>query len=186
MDSTIPSAKATVEGEKESQAQTESTTTDDTQSTEVPAPAQGEPTSSALVIHSACAKPPTKKLKVVMDIPNIPTLTPLNTFKLITIDSILIDQYIASLFSLGLSDYAIHKKGGSAPSLPNLQHFRAVRDRPMTMEDSKLQMQEAKSLADLKDEREKAEKKIRRILTPEQLRAQEEKLAFCLKPNKPK
>ncbi|GJS46418.1 hypothetical protein Tco_0596539 [Tanacetum coccineum] len=40
--STVPSAKATVEGEKESQEQPESTTADDTQNTKVPAPVQRE------------------------------------------------------------------------------------------------------------------------------------------------
>ncbi|GKA57420.1 hypothetical protein Tco_0756608 [Tanacetum coccineum] len=52
--------------------------------------------------------------------------------------------------------------GGSAPNLPNLHHFKAARDRPMTLEEAKLQMQEAKSLVDLIAEREKSEKKIRR------------------------
>ncbi|GKC30498.1 hypothetical protein Tco_1037792 [Tanacetum coccineum] len=66
--------------------------------------------------------------------------------------------------------------GGSAPNLPNLHHFRATRDRPMTLEEAKLQMQEAKSLADLIAEREKSEKKIRRVLTPDYMRAQEEEL----------
>ncbi|GJZ85751.1 hypothetical protein Tco_0651090 [Tanacetum coccineum] len=55
--------------------------------------------------------------------------------------------------------------GGSAPNLPNLHHFKAARDRPMTLEEAKLQMQEAKSLVDLIAEREKSEKKIRRVAT---------------------
>ncbi|GJS84603.1 hypothetical protein Tco_0751144 [Tanacetum coccineum] len=54
------------------------------------------------------------------------------------------------------------EEGGSAPSLPNIQNFKAYGDRPMTLEEAKLQMQEVKRLADLK---------------PKQLRAQEEELA---------
>ncbi|GJV15597.1 hypothetical protein Tco_1360920 [Tanacetum coccineum] len=76
--------------------------------------------SSALVVHSSYEEPPMKKLKVLLDIP-IPASTPLNTFRLITID--------------------------------------------------------VKRLADFKAEKEKSEKKLKRVITPEQLRAQEEELA---------
>ncbi|GKB75009.1 hypothetical protein Tco_0936421 [Tanacetum coccineum] len=43
--------------------------------------------SSALVVHSSYEEPPMKKLKVLLDIP-IPASTPLNTFRLITIDDL--------------------------------------------------------------------------------------------------
>ncbi|GJZ17600.1 hypothetical protein Tco_0553723 [Tanacetum coccineum] len=61
--------------------------------------------SSALVVYSAYAEPPSKKLKVVMDILS-PTLTPLNTFNPITIDSITFEQFNANLFSSGPSEYS--------------------------------------------------------------------------------
>ncbi|GJX86727.1 hypothetical protein Tco_0337501 [Tanacetum coccineum] len=67
------------------------------------------------------------------------------------------------------------EEGGSTPSLVNLQHFRAARDLPMNLEEEKLQMHEAKRLADLKAEREKSKKKLK-MLTLAQLRAQEEEL----------
>nr|GEU37100.1 hypothetical protein [Tanacetum cinerariifolium] len=49
------------------------------------------------------------------------------------------------------------EEGRLAPILVNLQHFRAARDLPMNLEEAKLQIQEAKRLADLKTEREKDE-----------------------------
>nr|GFC01931.1 hypothetical protein [Tanacetum cinerariifolium] len=65
---------------------------------------------------------------------------------------------------------------GSAPDLPNLHHFRAARERSVTIEEAKLQMQKVKRLAGLKVKKEKYEKKIKRVLTPEQIRAREEEL----------
>ncbi|GJV50186.1 hypothetical protein Tco_1440398 [Tanacetum coccineum] len=61
---------------------------------------------SALVVHSAYAELPTKKVKVVIDYP-IPAPTPLNTFKPITIDIIPYEQYTTNLFSLGSSKYSL-------------------------------------------------------------------------------
>ncbi|GKC19562.1 hypothetical protein Tco_1021712 [Tanacetum coccineum] len=138
MYSTVPSPKATINGEKESQAQTESSIADDTQSNEV---------------HYSPI-PPSKvadKGKVIAQ----------------TFDDDTLKQVMPFI-----------KEKGLAHSLPNLQQFTAARDRPMTIEEAKLEMQEAKRLADLKAEREKAKKKIRRILTPEQLKAQENELAM--------
>nr|GEV21490.1 reverse transcriptase domain-containing protein [Tanacetum cinerariifolium] len=56
------------------------------------------------------------------------------------------------------------------------EHFRVVRELAMTLEEAKLQLQEAKRLADLKVEREKPEKKLK-MMTPEQLQAHEQELA---------
>ncbi|GKC69143.1 hypothetical protein Tco_1115026 [Tanacetum coccineum] len=128
--------------------------------------------SSFLVVHSGYAKTPTKKLKIVMDIPSILAPTPFNMFKRVTIDSIPFEQYIANLFSSGSSKYSpippfnvadkgkgiaqtsnddilkqimpYMEEGGSAPSLPNIQNFKAYGDRPMTLEEAKLHMQETK------------------------------------------
>nr|GEZ08121.1 hypothetical protein [Tanacetum cinerariifolium] len=52
----------------------------------------------------------------------------------------------------------------------------AVKEGPMTLKEAKLQMQEVKRLANLKAKKEKSEKKIRSVLTPEQLRVQKEEL----------
>ncbi|GJY59882.1 hypothetical protein Tco_0459774 [Tanacetum coccineum] len=67
-------------------------------------------------------------------------------------------------------------EGGSAPSLTNLQHFKAARELPMTLEEAKLHMQKAKRLADLKADREKSKKKLRTLTSAQQM-AQEEELA---------
>ncbi|GJS05953.1 hypothetical protein Tco_0362749 [Tanacetum coccineum] len=101
-----------------------------------------------LVVHSSNKELPSKKLKVVVDIP-IPALTPLNIFRPIIIDIIPYEQYTANL---------------------------AVGEGPMTLEEAKLHMQEVKRLADLKSKKEKSAKKLRR-LTPYQIRAQEEEFA---------
>ncbi|GKC52028.1 hypothetical protein Tco_1074773, partial [Tanacetum coccineum] len=47
----------------------------------------------------------------------------------------------------------------------------------LTFEEAKLQMQEIKRLTDLKAEKKKYEKKLKRVLTPEQRKTQEEELA---------
>ncbi|GJR27140.1 hypothetical protein Tco_1103372 [Tanacetum coccineum] len=47
----------------------------------------------------------------------------------------------------------------------------------MTLEEAKLQIQEIKRLADLKAKKEKYEKKLKKVLTPEQRKAQQEELA---------
>ncbi|GJV97296.1 hypothetical protein Tco_1548873 [Tanacetum coccineum] len=55
------------------------------------------------------------------------------------------------------------EEGGSAPNLTNLHQFRTVGEGPLTLEEAKLQMQEIKRLADLKAQKEKSEKKLRRL-----------------------
>ncbi|GJY32843.1 hypothetical protein Tco_0417312 [Tanacetum coccineum] len=47
----------------------------------------------------------------------------------------------------------------------------------LTLEEAKLQMQEIKRLAELKDKKEKFKKKLKKVLTPEQRKAREEELA---------
>ncbi|GKE73453.1 hypothetical protein Tco_1535494 [Tanacetum coccineum] len=69
------------------------------------------------------------------------------------------------------------EEGGSAPKLSNLHQFRTAIEGLLTLEEAKLQMQEIKRLAELKAEKEKSEKKIKKVLTPEHRKAQEEELA---------
>nr|GEY09255.1 hypothetical protein [Tanacetum cinerariifolium] len=69
------------------------------------------------------------------------------------------------------------KEGGSAPSLSNLHQFRTADEGPLTLEEAKLQMQEIKRLADLKAKKEKSDKKLKKVMTPEELKAQEVELA---------
>nr|GEX44437.1 hypothetical protein [Tanacetum cinerariifolium] len=85
--------------------------------------------SSTLMVHSTDEEPPSKKLKVVKAIPSIPNHIPLNTIRPIIFDSIPL------------------LKGGSAPSLSYLQNFKEVGEVPMTLEEEKLQLKEAKRLA---------------------------------------
>ncbi|GJZ65087.1 hypothetical protein Tco_0621783 [Tanacetum coccineum] len=125
-------------------------------------------TSSALVVHSTVEEPPSKKLRVIVEIPTIPSSVPLNSIKPIIVDNIPFEQIFANLFSSGASQYSLAfppkmadkgkgiaqtsdddtmkqimsfiEERGLAPSLPNLQHFKAVGELPMTIEEAKLQM----------------------------------------------
>nr|GEW97233.1 putative ribonuclease H-like domain-containing protein [Tanacetum cinerariifolium] len=118
-----------------------------------PSKASPSQMSSTLVVHSAYAEPPTKKVKLLLDY-HIPTPTLLNTFKPIIIDSIPYELYTANLFSSRSFEYSLvpsskvvdkgkgiaqtfnddilkqvmpfMKEGGSAPNLPKLHHFRAA------------------------------------------------------------
>ncbi|GJV13610.1 hypothetical protein Tco_1355151 [Tanacetum coccineum] len=56
------------------------------------------------------------------------------------------------------------EEGGSTPKLPNLHQFSTAREGPLTLEEAKLQMQEIKRLDDLKAEKEKSEKKLKRMI----------------------
>ncbi|GKA52896.1 hypothetical protein Tco_0746211 [Tanacetum coccineum] len=85
-----------------------------TKTIKVPVLAQEEPqtadasdgqNSSALVVHSTTKEPPSKIPKVVMEIPTIPSLVPLNSIKPITVDNIPFEQLFANLFSSGASQY---------------------------------------------------------------------------------
>nr|GEW07496.1 hypothetical protein [Tanacetum cinerariifolium] len=128
--------------------------------------AQGEQMLSALVMHSA-DEPPVKKLKVVLDDIYIPSPTPVNSIRPTIIDNILYEQFAENLFS----------SGGSVLKLPNLQQFSPSREGQMTLKDAKTQMKEIKRLAELKAKKEKSEKRIQKVLSPDDLQAQAEELA---------
>ncbi|GJR54565.1 hypothetical protein Tco_1405086 [Tanacetum coccineum] len=68
-------------------------------------------------------------------------------------------------------------QGGSAPSLLILNQFRAAGEGQMTIEEAKAQMKEIKRLSKLKAEKEKSEKRLKKVMTPDELRAQAEGLA---------
>ncbi|GJW82558.1 hypothetical protein Tco_0146533 [Tanacetum coccineum] len=121
------------------------------------------------------------------------------------IDDTPFEQYTTDLFSSGSSEFSLTlppkvsdkgrgiaqtfkddqleqllslmEEGGSAPKLSNLHQFRTDSEGPLTLEEAKLQMQEIKRLAELKVEKEKSEKKIKKVLTPEHRKAQEEEFA---------
>nr|GEV37717.1 hypothetical protein [Tanacetum cinerariifolium] len=57
------------------------------------------------VAHVHNLEPPTKRLKVVMDIPTIPTPASLNSIKPIVVDNIPFEQFSTSLFGSGASMY---------------------------------------------------------------------------------
>nr|GEV00255.1 hypothetical protein [Tanacetum cinerariifolium] len=102
-----------------------------------------------------------------------------------------VDRTLANLYELdGLVSMVMNLMDTSAPSanfahegekesasnLSSLKHFRTVKEGRMTLEEAQLHLQEVKRLVDLKVEREKSEKKLRR-LTSEQLRLHEQELA---------
>ncbi|GKD47026.1 hypothetical protein Tco_1271671 [Tanacetum coccineum] len=114
------------------------------------------------------------------------------------------DQFTANLFSSRSSEYSLTPpppkvvdkgkviafeddqikqimplmdQGGSTLSLSILNQFRAAREGQMTIEEAKAQMKEIKRLAELKAEKEKFEKRLKKVMTPDELRAQAEGLA---------
>ncbi|GJV48409.1 retrovirus-related pol polyprotein from transposon TNT 1-94 [Tanacetum coccineum] len=68
-------------------------------------------------------------------------------------------------------------EGGSALSFSNLNQFRATGEGQMTLEDAKAQMEEIKRLAELKAGKEKLEKKLKRLMTAQELKVQAAELA---------
>nr|GEW32896.1 putative reverse transcriptase domain-containing protein [Tanacetum cinerariifolium] len=72
--------------------------------------------------------------------------------------------------------HAIHERRRINLNLPNIHHFRAIGEGPMTLKRANIQMQEVKRLADLKAKKDKTKKNLRKVMTPKQLRAQGEEL----------
>ncbi|GJU04081.1 hypothetical protein Tco_1114419 [Tanacetum coccineum] len=134
-----------------------------------PASSQGEKPASdlepsisaAIVIHSMFAKPSSKKPKVVIDIP-IPAQTPLNSIRPTIIENI---PYKKDDKGKGIAHtikedqlnqlMPLLEEGGSDPKLPNLQQFSTAREA----------------------EEEKSEKKLKRVMTSQELKAQVVELA---------
>nr|GEV22158.1 hypothetical protein [Tanacetum cinerariifolium] len=147
------------------------------------------PTSSALLVYSDFVKPQAKKHKVVINI-HIPVPTPLNSIRPVTFKNVPFEQFTAYLFgsssfefsptpSLRMADKGngvaqtsdddqlnqimpLMEEGGSTPKLPNLHQFNIVGEGSLTLEESMLQMQDIKRIVDLKGEKEKSEKKLKR------------------------
>ncbi|GJU60742.1 hypothetical protein Tco_1238508 [Tanacetum coccineum] len=163
VDTSAPQVRATAEGEKDSRSQPNNNTNVDIHS----APAQG---GRNLLMH-----PPT------------------------IFDSMPYDRFTASLFGSHSSQYtpipppkmADKGKGKAqtpdddalkqimafrAPSLSSLKHFRKTEGGPMTLEEANMQLQETNILAELKAAKDKSKHKLR-MLTPAQLKAQEQELS---------
>ncbi|GKB26652.1 hypothetical protein Tco_0866053 [Tanacetum coccineum] len=68
------------------------------------------------------------------------------------------------------------EEGGSAPKMPNFMPFSTPNGQ-MTNDDVMAQLKEMKRLADLKAEKEKSEKSLKKILNPATIRAQAQKMA---------
>nr|GEV09163.1 hypothetical protein [Tanacetum cinerariifolium] len=66
-------------------------------------------------------------------------------------------------------------EGGSALKMPNLKQFNTFR-RQMTIEEAKSQLEEMKTLADLKAKKEKSEKKLKKVMTLPKILAQAQRL----------
>ncbi|GJR27507.1 hypothetical protein Tco_1103739 [Tanacetum coccineum] len=168
---------------------------------------QAHPILTALVIQSSKEEPPVKKVKVIMPDFTISSPTPLKSIMPqgikppIIINNIPLDQFTSSLFSTSSSEFSLTPppkitdkgkskatkedsvkqliplmdEGGSTPKLPNLQQF-STSEVQMTIGEAKAQMEEINRLEFLKAEKEKTEKRLK-VLTPEELEAQEAELA---------
>ncbi|GJT67593.1 Ent-copalyl diphosphate synthase, chloroplastic-like protein [Tanacetum coccineum] len=136
---------------------------------------QVDQTSTALVIQSS-EEPPTKKLKFVLEDFPISSPTPLNSIiPPVIISNILYDQYTTNLFSSGSSEYSLT----SPPKVVDKGKgkFKAVGEGNITLEDAKAQMEEIKRLADLKAEKAKSKKTLKRVVTAQELKARAAELA---------
>ncbi|GKB30080.1 hypothetical protein Tco_0869481 [Tanacetum coccineum] len=131
-----------------------------------------------MVVLSSAKEPPIKKLKVVLDDISILSPTPLNSIRPPTIiDNIPYEQFAKNLFSSGHSDFS--------PTPPPQKLLTKERAKPntsgegqMTFKDAKAQMEEIKRLADLKSKIEKSEKRLKKVMTPDELRAHAEQMAW--------
>ncbi|GJS35436.1 hypothetical protein Tco_0533818 [Tanacetum coccineum] len=72
---------------------------------------------------------------------------------------------------------SLTQQGGSAPKNLNLHQFSAAEEGPLTLEETKAQMEEIKRLDVLKAEKEKYEKRLKKVLTSQELKAQAAELA---------
>ncbi|GJU55334.1 hypothetical protein Tco_1229048 [Tanacetum coccineum] len=68
------------------------------------------------------------------------------------------------------------EEGGSAPKISSLKSF-VIPEEPLSQEKVMAQLKEMKRLADLKAEKEKSEKFLKKILNPATIRAQTQKMA---------
>ncbi|GJW04353.1 hypothetical protein Tco_1563209 [Tanacetum coccineum] len=66
------------------------------------------------------------------------------------------------------------QEGGLAPNILNLNQFKTTEEGPSTLEEAKLQMEEINRLDDLRAKKKKSKKTLQRVLTPHELKAQEE------------
>ncbi|GKE36315.1 hypothetical protein Tco_1459720 [Tanacetum coccineum] len=133
----------------------------DTQVNETDEQAQAEPQSNgtsddinslAMVVQSNVEpneEPPTKKLKVMINIPG-PII--LELYKAYS-DNIPIDQFMAQLFG----------SGRSTTDLSILKRFKTPEEGPMTLEKVALQLQEIKRLVDLNAAKDMTDEALKRM-----------------------
>ncbi|GJX57901.1 hypothetical protein Tco_0289291, partial [Tanacetum coccineum] len=69
------------------------------------------------------------------------------------------------------------EQSGSVLKISNHHQFNAAGKGPLSIEKAKAQMEEIKRLADLKAEKEKSKKWLKKVTTPDELRAHAEQLA---------
>ncbi|GJY22242.1 hypothetical protein Tco_0394808 [Tanacetum coccineum] len=124
----------------------------------------------------------------------------------VIINNIPFDQYTTNLFSSGSSKYSpspppkvvnkgkgkiqetykedqmkqimpLMEQGGSTPKISNLHQFSVAGEGPLTIKEANAQMEEIKRLAALKLEKEKTEKRLKKVMTRDEIKAQVEELA---------
>nr|GEU43549.1 hypothetical protein [Tanacetum cinerariifolium] len=69
------------------------------------------------------------------------------------------------------------EQGGSTPKIPNLQQFNIFGEGQMTIEDAKAQMEEIKRRAALQLKKDKTKKRLKKAMTPDEIKAQAVKMA---------
>ncbi|GJV03723.1 hypothetical protein Tco_1337292 [Tanacetum coccineum] len=141
---------------------------------------------------------PFKRLKFLIPNPTTSSPTPLNLvlaqdFKQPTMVNMLVEKFTVSLFKTTSSEYSptpprdkrkgkgiaikedllkvlipLIDEGGSAPKMPNLNQFSTSEEEKLNLDDVKAQMEEMRRLTFLKKEKEKTEKKLKK-LTPAEI-----------------
>ncbi|GJT33558.1 hypothetical protein Tco_0923977 [Tanacetum coccineum] len=122
----------------------------DSTNTEVPAPAQGEQESADQIVKSSTA--------LVIHSNEEPHVKKLK---------VVLDE----------ATYAFYGTRRFTPKISNLYQFSAAGEGPLSIEEAKAQIEEIKRLAELKAEKEKTEKRLKKVMTPDELRAHAEGLA---------
>ncbi|GJV81696.1 hypothetical protein Tco_1517566 [Tanacetum coccineum] len=131
-------------------------------------------TSTALIIYSSSEEPLAKKLKFALNDFLIPFLNLLNSIRPPADDK---GNGIASEDDQLKQLMPFMEQSGPVPKISNLYQFSTAGEGPLSIEEDKAEMEEIKRLADLKAEKEKSEKRLKKVMTPDELRAHAEQLA---------
>ncbi|GKA40988.1 hypothetical protein Tco_0733581 [Tanacetum coccineum] len=134
-------------------------------------------------------QPLSKRFKIMTPIPDIPNLTPLNTFLFKTTSSRFSPtppkeptpprdsskgKAVAIMEEPGNELVQYQEERGSDPKVPKLKPF-ITPEGPLSQEEFNNQIKELKRISDLKAEKEKLEQELRKLFNPATLKAQAQK-----------